>query len=116
VLLNIEKQQAANGVVVLTITGRISLGRDSQQIEWQVNDLLKASQNRVVFDLAGVNHMDSTGIGILMMCSARLKKAGGDLRLAGAQGLVADVLRVTRVDSILGLHANADEAVKAFEA
>ncbi len=115
-LLNIEKQQAANGVVVLTISGRVSIGRDSQLIEYQVNDLLKAGQNRVVFDLAAVNHMDSTGIGILMMCSARLKKAGGDLRLAGAQGLVADVLRITKVDSILGLHANADEAVKSFDA
>ncbi len=115
-LLNIDKQQAANGVTVLKISGRISLGRDSQQIEWQVNDLLKANQNRVVFDLTDVHHMDSTGIGILMMCSARLKKAGGDLRVAGAQGLVGDVLRLTKVDAILGMHATADEAVKAFGA
>ncbi|MGH9554458.1 MAG: STAS domain-containing protein [Terriglobales bacterium] len=115
-LLTIEKQPAASGVVVLKITGRISLGRDSQQIEWQVNDLLKDNQNRVVFDLTAVNHMDSTGIGILMMCSARLKKAGGDLRVAGAQGLVGDVLRVTKVDSILGMHETAEEAVKAFGA
>lgn len=115
-LLNIDKQEAANGVVVLKITGRISLGRDSQQIEWQVNDLLKKNQTRVVFDLASVNHMDSTGIGILMMCSARLKKAGGDLRVAGARGLVADVLHITKVDSILGLHSTTEEAVQAFAA
>ena len=115
-LLNIEKQQAANGVTVLKITGRVSLGRDSQQIEWQVNDLLKANQNRVVFDLSGVNHMDSTGIGIMMMCSARLKKAGGDLRVAGATGLVGDVLRLTKVDAILGMHDTTDAAVKAFDA
>ena len=115
-LLNIEKQQAANGVVVLKISGRISLGRDSQQIEWQVNDLLKANQNRVVFDLTNVNHMDSTGIGILMMCSARLKKAGGSLRVAGAQGLVGDVLRMTNVDSILGLYPTAAEAATSFDA
>ena len=115
-LLNIEKQQAANGVVVLKLSGRISLGRDSQQIEWQVNDLLKENHNRVVFDLTDVSHMDSTGIGILMMCTARLKKAGGDLRVAGAQGLVGDVLRITKVDSIVGLHPTAAEAAKAFDA
>ncbi len=115
-LLNIEKQQAANGVMVLKITGRISLGRDSQQVEWQVNELLKEDQKRVVFDLTGVNHLDSTGIGILVMCSARLKKAGGDLRVAGAQGLVSEVLRVTRVDNIVPMHSTSAEAVQAFEA
>ena len=114
-LLNIERETAANGVVVLKISGRVSLGRDSQQVEWQVNDLLKEKQNRVVFDLTGVSHMDSTGVGILMMCSARLKKAGGDLRVAGAQGLVNDVLRVTRIDSIVPMHSTSAEAAQAFD-
>jgi len=116
VLLNIEKQQTANGVVVLKISGRISLGRDSQQVEWQVNDLLKANHNRVVFDLTEVSHMDSTGVGILMMCSARLQKAGGSLRVAGAQGLVSDVLRITRIDSIVPMHPTSAEAAQAFDA
>ena len=115
-LLNIEKQQAANGVVVLKISGRISLGRDSQQVEWQVNDLLKDNQKRIVFDLTDVSHMDSTGVGILMMCSARLKKAGGDLRVAGAKGLVNDVLRITRIDSIVPMHSTSAEAAQAFDA
>lgn len=114
-LLNIEKETAANGVVVLKISGRVSLGRDSQQVEWQVNDLLKEKQTRVVFDLTGVSHMDSTGVGILMMCSARLKKAGGDLRVAGAQGLVSDVLRITRIDSIVPMHSTSAEAAQAFD-
>ena len=113
-LLTIEKKSLPSDVTVLEIKGRISLGRECQQIEWTVDDLLKNNVRKVIFDLAGVNHIDSTGIGIIVMCSGKMKKAGGQLRVAGATGVVDQVLKLTKVDEIVGLHADAAAAAKSF--
>jgi anti-sigma B factor antagonist len=113
-LLTIEKKSLPPDVTVLEIKGRISLGRECQQIEWTVDDLLKNDVRKVILDLAGVNHIDSTGIGIIVMCSGKMKKAGGQLRVAGARGVVDQVLKLTKVDEIVGLHGDTAAAVKSF--
>jgi anti-sigma B factor antagonist len=113
-LLTIEKKSLPSDVTVLEIKGRISLGRECQQIEWTVDDLLKNDVRKVVLDLAGVNHIDSTGIGIIVMCSGKVKKAGGQLRVAGATGVVDQVLKLTKVDEIVGLCSDAAAAAKSF--
>ena len=113
-ILEIEKKPAGNDVVVLEMAGRITLGRDCQQIESQVEELVRAKQTKVIFDLSRIKHMDSTGIGILVTCSGKLKDAGGELRLAGATGVVGQTLKLTRIDSIVPTFASLDEALAGF--
>jgi len=40
-LLNIQKRRVGDDVIVLRLAGRITLGRECQEVEWQVEDLLK---------------------------------------------------------------------------
>jgi len=114
VLLNIEESRPQPDIVLLRFTGQITLGRDSQQVEWKLAELLRDQATKVIFDLAGVSFMDSTGIGIVVMCSGKLKKAGGQLRVSGATGLVDQTLRLTGVNNIVTLHATLDDALAAF--
>jgi anti-sigma B factor antagonist len=113
-LLNIEESRLQPDIVLLRFTGRITLGRDSQQIEWKLTDLMRDKATRVIFDLSGVSFMDSTGIGIVAMCSGKLKAAGGQLRLSGASGIVDQTLRLTGINNIVPFHNTTDEAAAAF--
>ncbi len=101
-------------IVVAEIAGRIVLGPECQQIERLVSDLLRSNETRVIFDLSGVSHLDSTGVGIIVVCSGELKRAGGELRVVGAKGIVEQILRTTRVDTIVSLHATEGAAAEAF--
>ena len=98
-------------MVVVEIVGRIIAGPECQQIEWLISDLLSQDEKKIVFDISGVSHIDSTGVGIIVMCFGKMKKAGGDLRVAGARGIVEEVLRMTKVDSIISLYPTAAAAV-----
>jgi anti-sigma B factor antagonist len=108
------QSKAVGEVMVLEMAGRITLGRDCQQIEAHIEELLRAKQTKVIFDLTHVKHMDSTGIGILVMCSGKLKDAGGELRLAGASGVVGQTLKLTRMETIVPTYASVEEAVAGF--
>jgi len=113
-ILKIEEKRVTPGVVVLEMAGRICLGRDCQEVEWRLADLLKREEKKIVFDLSAVNLVDSTGVGILVTCSGRLRKAGGELRLAGVQGNVKDILSMTQVDRVISTYPSASAAAENF--
>ena len=113
-MLEIQTKQLAPDIVVLEITGRITLGRESKQLEWAVETLVGEGRKKVIFDIAGVTNVDSTGIGIIVMSSGKLKKAGGELRVAGASPHVGEVMKTTNVDQIVGLHATTASAAVGF--
>ena len=112
--LEIEESYLEPDIVLLSFTGRITIGRNSQQIEWKTAELIRNKSARVIFDLADVDFIDSTGIGIVVMCSGKLKQSGGQLRLSGATGVVDQTLRMTGVDNIVPFHATAEQAAAAF--
>jgi anti-sigma B factor antagonist len=114
-ILNVQSKKVEPDIAVLELTGRITMGSDSQQIEWELAELLKGNQKKVIFDLTAVTFLDSTGIGILVMCHAKLKKAGGALRIAGARGMVEAMLDLTSVNKIVHFYPTADEAAQGFQ-
>ena len=113
-LLNIQKKRVEPDIMVIELEGRICLGNSAKELEWAVAELQKANEMKVIFDLSGVTQMDSTGIGIIAMCSGKMKKAGGELRVAGAKGVVEEVLKLTHMESIVSLHGTAADAVAGF--
>jgi anti-anti-sigma factor len=109
--LNIQRRLIEPDTVVVEIVGRIVAGPECQQIEWLISDLLSQDERKIIFDISGVSHIDSTGVGIIVMCFGKMKKAGGDLRVAGARGIVEEVLKMTKVDRIISLYPTPAAAV-----
>jgi anti-sigma B factor antagonist len=112
-MLEIQTKNVDPDIVVLEIVGRVTMGRDSKQLEWSTDNLVRENRKKIVFDLSGVSHIDSTGIGIIVMAAGQIQRAGGKLMVC-AQGPVEKVLRMTNVDKVVNLCADAASAVGAF--
>lgn len=69
----------------------------------------EGGQPRVVLDLTRVSFVDSSGLGAII---SAMKTLGGRrrLELAGLQPSVAKVFRLTRLDEIVKIHADAAAA------
>jgi anti-sigma B factor antagonist len=113
-MLEIQNKRLQPDVDVLEITGRITIGRDCQHLEWAIESLVKEKRKKIIFDLTGVTYVDSTGIGIIVMSAGQMKEAGGQLRVAGASGHVEQVLRMTNINQIVELHPTAAAAAASF--
>jgi anti-sigma B factor antagonist len=112
--LSIQIQHLDPDITVLAMTGKITLGNDSRQVEWAAEKLVDENKKKIIFDLTGVTHVDSTGIGIIVMAAGQMKKAGGELRVAGANGHIEQVFKLTSVDHIIGLHPTTAAAAASF--
>jgi anti-anti-sigma factor len=108
--VEIVKRQGKPGVVILELSGSVKMGPDCRKIDQEVDAMLGKSEHRLVMDLGKVVHIDSSVVGLIVRTHSRLTKAGGALRLAGAKGMVRDVLEMTQVTQVIKAHATAEEA------
>lgn len=111
--LTIATELREPATAIMRLEGRVVLGRDSQQLEWSIDKQLKDGSKVVVLDLAGVTHIDSTGVGILVMLAGKAKTSGAELRLAGAAGTVHEVFTLTKLNELIPLFASAEDAASA---
>ncbi len=89
-MLQTRQESIAPDIVVLHLTGRVSMGRPCQEIEAQIDELIRQKSTKLILDLSEVQRVDSTGFGTIVMCAGKFKKAGGDFRVAGAKGIVEE--------------------------
>ena len=115
-ILEITKGQIKDGIALYTLRGSVHTGPDCRRIEHEVEELLNAGKNGVIFDLAGVTHIDSAAIGVVVRSYAKLKKSGGLLRLAGCCGMVDASLKLTKVDKAIGMFPTVAAAAENFPA
>ena len=83
-MMEISHKEIAPGVVVIALAGRVMMGVESEQILGLVDGLLAEGKRIIIFDIAGVTHIDSTGIGRFISSYHKISAAGGDMRMAGA--------------------------------
>ena len=100
-------------VVILTLKGRLTLG-ESNQIREKIAALSAAGKYNVVVDLGGVDYIDSTGLGILVICFTSLKKQGGALKLVNPNKRNVELLLLTKLHTVFEVFNEDQDAVNSF--
>ena len=112
--LEISHKQLQPGIAVIAVAGKIMLGTNTAAIEELITELLARGERKIIVDLAGVTHIDSTGIGTFIASLGKVTQAGGALAMANANGLVREGFRVTRLDLVFRFFPDVDSAVAAI--
>lgn len=111
--MEITQSEVAPGTVVLELSGKIMWGAESEKIEAAVSDLLREGKRTIIFDIAGVSRIDSTGIGRFIASYNKIAAAGGKMRMAGAASYLFQVFHISGLDTVFCFYPNVDEACKA---
>jgi anti-sigma B factor antagonist len=112
--LSLNTRKCEPDITIIELTGRITLGRESGQIETSVVKMLGEGVRRIVIDLSKVEYIDSTGIGIIAYCFGKISQAGAESRISGASGLVMDLFRITRLDSVIQFFPDVASACESL--
>ena len=112
--LEFTEREIAPDITVVELIGTLALGRESQRIETLVDDLAKRGSTRVIFDMRGVDHMDSTGLGILALANGKMKESGGGLAIVAPGGRVLELLNLTQISLIVKVCPTLEAAAAAL--
>jgi anti-sigma B factor antagonist len=103
------------GVTIVDISGRIELGEESAAVRNLVGDLLGAGNKKILLNLAGVDYIDSSGLGALVGAFTSAHKQGGQLKLLNLTDKVSDIMEVTKLYTVFEIANDEAQAVKSFD-
>ena len=105
-----------DGITVLDLSGRITLGEGSVTIRDAVRDVLAKGSNKILLNLGDINYIDSSGIGELVSAFTTVKNSGGELKLLNLtpSELCSDQVFLRRAYLDLGGILPTPEEVQSF--
>jgi anti-sigma B factor antagonist len=113
-ILDVHTRYVEPNITVLELTGRLTLGNRLTEVERQVKDTVQQGCRKLVLDLANLDFMDSSGVGMLVMCAGTMNGAGGEMRVSSPNDRVAQVFEITHVGRVVQIFADAETACRSF--
>ena len=104
-----------NGITIVDISGRITLGEGSVLLRDMVRDLVAKGQRKILLNLADVTYIDSSGIGELVSAFTTVRNEGGELKLLNLTKKVHDLLQITKLYTVFDVKDDEASAVAAFK-
>ena len=107
--LEFTRRAIQPGLIALGIRGNIHCGPECAPLEREADGMIAARETRVIFDMAGVTHIDSAAIGAIVRCLTKLTSAGGGLRIAAVEPVIdySLKLKLTKVDKVIQIFPTA---------
>jgi len=103
-----------DGVAIVDLSGRITLGEASVVVRDVINDLMGNGNKKIVLNLAEVNYVDSSGIGVLVSGFSSVRKQGAELKLLNITQRIRDLLQITNLYSLFDIKDDEATAVASF--
>lgn len=100
---------------IVKLRGRLALGEPVDRLRATVEDLLRAGDNRLVLDLADLQTMDSSGIGLLSRFLSSTKQQGGALKLVNPSKFVVQTLKLVGLLNLFEVFPDSQAAVASFQ-
>lgn len=110
--MSIDEEQVGD-VVLLKLQGRLD-STSAGKLKDRVKSNIRDGHNLLVIDLAGVNFVDSSGLGCLVAALRSANKAGGNIKISALQDRVRVVFELIRLHNILDVYEDALTAAHSY--
>jgi anti-anti-sigma factor len=104
-----------NDLLILAADGGLS-SDTAEQFVAQIERLVDAGLRKIIVDCAHLDYVSSMGLSVLVRLHGRMKKHGGEVKIAGIRGLPAQVLAFTRLNKLFEIYPDVNRARLAFRA
>ena len=100
-------------VVVVDVEGQLIVG-NRQELKARILEALEAGDRKFLIDFTHTGYIDSSGLGVLVSLSKKIRDEGGELKLAGLNEDLRTLFELTKLDTLFAISDNAAEALAQF--
>jgi len=101
------------GVTVLDLKGRITVGAEANALREKVGALTASGVRNFVLQLKDVDYIDSTGLGALVMCATSVRRNGGNIKLVDLNRRNIELLVMTKLETVFDVFTDEQDAVNS---
>jgi len=102
-------------VIVVDVVGKLTISESRTQLRDLIHVLSGTGHKRFLLNLAGVDYVDSDGMGELVRCFSTVRQRGGEMKLVQVNKRVADLLQITRLNTLFEIYGEEQVALRAFQ-
>ena len=104
-----------NGVIILDLSGRITLGEGSVQLRDAIRGLIGKGTKKILLNLGDVNYIDSSGLGELVSAYTTARNQSAALKLLSLTKKVHDLLQLTKLYTVFDIYDDEASAIASFK-
>jgi anti-sigma B factor antagonist len=109
------KERQAGDVTILDLSGAVRIGEGSVGLRDAIRGLADNGKKKILLNLAGVNYVDSSGIGELIANYTTVSRQGGQLKLLNLTEKIRNLLVITKLLTVFDAYEDEGEALKSFQ-
>ncbi len=106
--------RSVNGVTVLDLHGKVTIGEGSREVRETIRELLKNGNKNILMNLGDVSYVDSAGIGELVSSYTTVTNQGGQFKLLNLTKKIRELLAITKLLTVFDSFDDETAAVGSF--
>ena len=104
-----------DGVAILDLSGRITLGEGSVQLRDAIRGLIGKGTKHILLNLGDVNYIDSSGLGELVSAYTTARNQQAEVKLLNLTRKVHDLLQLTKLVTVFDIKDDEASAIASFK-
>lgn len=103
-----------NGVCILSLKGRLDLASGTGLKE-EIKNLMDKEKCMIHLNLAEVDFINSSGLGVLVSLMKEIRLHKGRLTLSNLASYVQEIFEITQLSHIFDIFITEDEALNSYQ-
>jgi len=108
------EERTVDGVTVLDLKGKMTLGEGDELLKDKVNSLMNQGRTKILLNLGGVPYIDSAGLGEIVRTYTTVSRQSGTMKLVNLTKRITDLLAITKLLTVFETFDNESEAIKSY--
>jgi anti-sigma B factor antagonist len=100
-------------VTVVDVDGQLIVG-NRQELKQRVLQELDKGGRKFLLDFTGTGYIDSSGLGVLVSLSKKVREQGGELRLSSLNEDLRTLFELTKLDTLFRISGSREEGLSSF--
>lgn len=100
-------------VSIVAIEGQLIVS-NRQELKQKMLEELEGGARKLLVDFSQTGYIDSSGLGVLVSLSKKIREQGGALRLAGLNEDLRTLFELTKLDTLFQIADTRAQALASF--
>ncbi len=105
----------SEGVTILALSGNLIGENDGLRLNDTFNEKLEDGNINFIVDLTKLQHINSSGLGVLITLLTRARKRGGEMVLVNPSEYIRNLMMITKLNTIFKVFPSKEEAIIQFK-
>ena len=103
--------EVENDIAIIELEGELNFKQDASELSKEFEKRLILGKINYILNLKQIEHINSSGLNILIMMLTRTRKVGGEAIVTNVSQKVQKLFAITRLNSFFILKENNEDAI-----